>query len=266
MKKIFVFVFIILSAFVGIEAQTSRQLYNFHRSIEPIYRKASKEELKAVAPKPELFEEFAGFLRQPNTGLTKLINDTGCSENTKVVVITEDCLKYTMPGAGSSYSFRIENYRIPRLADITFTENSFQVTGKYLHGILVNIGDVPLTEVNLQTAGLQFLRDFQPEIDYAKAKEIDDNLSEGIKQNGFLYRRALYTVENTTFVLRSIAYDGKYFRAVHGITYNELDFDKRKDIIVAFRIVEKDEDGNITILWKILSSKKSPKIKKSRES
>ncbi len=264
MKKFFTFIFLIFSGFIISEAQTSGQLSFLHRNIEPLYRRPSKNELKAVAPKPELFEKYAEFLRGQNTGLAKLIGDSGCADNAKIVVATEECLKYTMPGAGSSYSFRTESYRIPRLADVLFTDDSFQASGVLLHGIFVNIGNVTLNKVNLQTEGLKFLVDFQPEPDYEKAKVIADKLVEGIERDGFLYRRGLYAKENTTFVLRSIAYAGKYFRSVGNVTYNEFAFDRRRDVIVAFRIVDKDDAGNVTILWKILADAKSPQIKRPK--
>lgn len=272
MKRLFFFILIISAGFVGVEAQFSRtdnlverRLMVLQKTVAPLYRKPSKSELKVVAPSPELLNKYAEFLRQPNTGLTKLIDDQGCSENTKVVVASDNCLKYTMPGAGSSFSFRTETYRIPRLADLTFTENSFQATGNILHGIFVKIGDVALEDVTLQSKGLKYLIEFEPEIDYDKAKQIDIQLKEGIQQDEFLYRRGLYAVENMTYVLRSIAYGGKYFRAVGGVTYNEFDFDRRKDVIVAFRIVEKDSEGNVTILWKLLDEKDSPDVKRNDE-
>ena len=260
MKKVFTFIFLILSSFISVEAQSAYQLSALQRLTNPLYRKATKEELKAIAPNRQLLQKYAAFLRQPNTGLTKLVADAGCAQNSKVIVATKECLKYTMPGAGFAYSFRTENYRIPRLADIIFTDNSFQASGVLLHGIFVNVGDVPLEKVTLQTEGLKFLADFQPESDYQKAKEIDRKLTEGIENGGFLYRRGLYAKEDTTFVLRSIAYDGKYFRAINNITYNEFRFDRRRDIIVAFRIVERGADKSVTILWKELSDKKSPKV------
>jgi len=109
---------------------------------------------------------------------------------------------------------------------------------------------------------LKFLVDFQPEPDYEKGRAVDLKLVEGIRAEGFFYRRGLFIVENTTFALRSIAYDGKYYRAVNRVTYNEFNYDKRKDVIVVFRIVEKDEAGNVTILWKELREKDSPDIKR----
>lgn len=265
MNRLFTFIFLFVISVSIVGAQSSYRLAALQRLTYPLYRKPTKTELKAIAPDPQLFRKYADFLKQSDTGLTKLAADAGCAENTKVIITTEECLKYTMPGAGFAYSFRINNYRIPRLADIIFTDNSFQASGVLLHGILVNVGDVPLDKVGLQTKGLKFLIDFQPEPDYEKAKVIADKLVEGIEHDGFLYRRGLYAQENTTFVLRSIAYSGKYFRAVDRISYNEFAFDKRRDVIVAFRIVDKDDAGNVTILWKMLANKKSPRVRRPQK-
>ena len=261
MKKCFVFLLLFVFGVLSIRAQfVEYKLAALQRLTYPIYRKATREELKAIAPNPRLVQKYAAFLRQDNTGLTKLAADAGCAASTKVIVATANCMKYTMPGAGFAYSFRVDNYRIPRLADIIFTDNSFQASGVLLHGIFVNIGDVPLDKVNLQTKGLKFLVDFKPEPDYKKGKELSERLTEGIERDGFLYRRGLYSQDDTTFVLRSVAYSGKYFRSISNITYNEFTFDRRRDIMVAFRIVERGADGSVTILWKELSDKKSPKI------
>ena len=269
MKKLFFIILVVFAPSANLHAQFARtdtwierRLIFLKKNVEPLYRKPTSKELKAVEPSRELFVKYAPFLRQPDTGLTKLIDDKGCAENTKVVVASEDCLKYTMPGAGSSFSFRTQTYRIPRLADITFTSKSFQAAGVILHGIFVNIGDVPLEEVGLQTRGLKYLVDFQPEPDYEKGKALDSELMKGVGHDGFLYRRGLFIAENTTFALRSVAYGGKYFRAVKNLTYNEFDYDKRRDVIVVFRIVEKDDAGNVTILWKVLREKDSPEVKR----
>lgn len=267
MKRLFLIV-LILSAAANLHAQFARtdplveqRLIWLKRSVEPLYRKPTAKELEAVKPSPALFERYGGFLRRSDTGLVKLIDDKGCADNTKIVVATDNCLLYTMPGGGSSFSFRTENYRLARLSDILFTARSFQASGALLHGIFVNLGDVPLDEVTLETRGLKYLRNFQPEPDYEKGKALDAALTKGIVDDGFLYRRGLFMVENTTFALRSIAYNGKYFRALDRVTYNEFDFDKRKDVIVVFRIVEKDDAGNVTILWKKLQEKDSPEVK-----
>ena len=233
--------------------------------VAPLYRKPTKEELKLVAPDAALLEKYRTFLAQEDTGIVKLLVDQGCADRASVVVATENCLKYRFPGAGNSFSFRTKNYRLRRLADLTFSNKAFIATGVLSHGILVSIGDVPLENVTLQTTGVKFLNEFQPVVEFEPSQAVSKQLLTGITKDGFVYSRGLTAVENTTYVLRSIAYDGRVMRAIYGIPYNELDFDKRKDVTVAFRIVRQDADGSVTILWKELSRKDAPKFKKLTE-
>lgn len=260
MKKSGFVVIILLLSFICVSAQ--RKFFPARNALEQLYRKPTSEELKSIAPNKEDLQKYAEFLKQSDTGLIKLINDAGCSENSKIIVASAECLKYKFPGAGSSYSFRTESYRLPRLADLTFADNGFQATGNHLHGIFVNISDIPLENVNLNTRGLKTLLSFKLSMDFNNAAKVDQILSKGVVSDGFIYRRALYAKENTTFALRSIAYRGKSYRAVQGITYNELDFDNRRDVIVVFRIVRRYDDGSISILWKKLSDEKAPKLKR----
>lgn len=273
MKKLpFIFLSLLLPA-LSASAQfypTIRELLmdvpaNTQKAITDQYRKPNKEELETLKVSLADKEKYAAFLRQSETGLIKLAADFKCADNTKILVATPDCLKYTMPGAGSSYSFRTENYRIQRLADLTFTNEGFEVTGALTHGIIVRIGDVPLEKVDLQTKGVKYLADFKPTVDYAEAQKIAGELVKGVMHDGFLYRRGLNANDNTTYVLRVVAYNGKLNRAVQGITYNEFDFDKRDDVIAAFRIVSRDADGGVTILWKKLAEKNAPRLIQAKE-
>lgn len=230
-------------------------------AIENIYRKPTSEELKLLAPSGEDAAKYAVFLKQKNTGLIKLVSDTGCADNPYILEAAGNCQKYTMPGAGASYSFRVENYRIPKLADLTLKDGFFLTSGTILQGILVKLGDVPLSEITLQSDGLQFLDKFKPEKDYDKLVKMSERINKGIDQNGFHYDSSSAVLENTTYALRSVAYKGKIPRSVNGFVYDEAARDKRKDVIVAFRVIRKSDDGSVTILWKKLAEKKSPKLK-----
>jgi len=232
-----------------------------------IYRKPSKEEIQIFAPSPSLLEKYALFLRQPDVGIIKLNSDSSCVENSEIVTVKETCLQYAIPGAGTAYSFRVESYRLPHLADLVLSKGILKSDGVLQQGIMVNLGNISLQEVTLQTKGLKYLLDFKPVADVESILKIDRELSKGIEANDFLYRLGFYVNDQVTFALRSIAYKGKYMRSVKGILYNELDFDKRKDVLVAFRVVETDANGNITILWKMLSQSNAPtlKIKQAKE-
>lgn len=228
--------------------------------IDNLYRKPSEKELEAVLVEQELKQKYKDFLDDKDTGITHIVKDVGCAESQLVIVVSGDCLKYSMPGNGSAFSFRVNNYRIPRLADINFDGTYFKSRSIWQHGILVNIGDVPLETVNLQLPILKYLEDFRPALEYQNALSLENEINAGIRRQNLFYSRKVFAVENATFLLRSIAYRGISRRSVEGFVYNEFDYDKRKDIIIAFRIVRKYSDGSITILWKKLSSKTSPKL------
>lgn len=233
--------------------------------IEPLYRTATRKELATVSPNPNDFDRYRDLLKKSGTGLTRLMNDAGCDGGTNVVVVTDECLKYSMPGGGTSYSFRTDGYRIRRLADLTFSEGLLGGKGVLNHSILVSLGNIELENVTLNTSGMKYLISFVPETDFEKARKVDLDLITGITSDGFLYRRSVSAVEGVTFALRSIAYKGKFYRAVDGFAYNELDFDKRQDIIVVFRIVRKDPDGSVTILWRVLDRNDSPTVRQTKK-
>ena len=230
------------------------------RTITELYRKPTEEELLKLTPDKDLLEKYSAFLKQEDTGLIKLIENNGCAESTAVVSATDNCLKYTLPGAGSSYSFRTENYRILSLADLHFSGDLFSTQGNWLHGVLADIGDISLQSIDKKTPGLKHIESFHPAFEYETAKKIDYNLKHGIRSNNFDHSRSVAVRENNTYLLRSIAYRGVVSKVVNGYIYNELDYDKRKDVIIAFRVIRKSNDGSVTILWKKIASKESPKI------
>jgi len=93
---------------------------------------------------------------------------------------------------------------------------------------------------------------------------IDENFKLGVTKGDFLYSKAVEPRSDRTYALRLVAYRGKVARSMGGIRYNELDFDKRRDIVVVFRIVDKNETG-LTIVWRKLSDVEAPKLKMPKE-
>lgn len=241
-----------------VEASNRRLMNEIARSI---YRKPGKNEMKALMPSAEHLNVYALFLRQSNTGIIKLNSDSGCAEDSGVITAKESCLEYSIPGGGTSYSFRAGSHRITRLSDLTLSKNVLKSDGILQHGILVKLGDVPIENVSLQTRGLQYLINFEPITDVESLANFDKQLIKGINNDGFTYSVGFYVRNQTTYALRSIAYKGTAMRSVKGISYNELDFDKRRDILVVFRVIEIEANGNITLVWKILSEKESPALK-----
>lgn len=231
------------------------------KKIEPLYRKPTASELEFLKVEENLKDKYKQFLSQKNTGIFTLMPDLGCADDTKVVVASGICLQLTLPGAGASYSFRKNMYRLKRLADISFTDNQFLSKGKYAQGIIGNLGDVDIEKISLDSQGVKEINDFVPEKEKDLIEKQYKKLEKGVIVNNILFSNKLKAIENSTFILRNVAYNTKHYTAIDGVwTYNEFEFDKRTDILVAFRVLRKNEDGSLVILWKKLAEKKSPKV------
>lgn len=239
----------------------SARVAYLQRVVAPLYRKPSGKELNAIAPDPRLTEKYSQFLKLPGTGIVRLVPNTGCAPNAKVVSASEECLKYTMPGAGNSFSFRTENYRIRHLADITYEDGSLNITGIFMLGLMTKLGDVPLESVALGSPGIKFLADIKPSATFAEVEQAHALFRRGLDDGGYKYAMTLPAEEGTTYAYRGLAFRGKVVKSANGVRYNEMDYDKREDVIVAFRIVQVADDKSITLIWRQLAESDSPKIK-----
>lgn len=226
--------------------------------LDTLYRRSRNDELLLLSPEVEDSEKYAVFLKQPGAGLTKLIRDFGCDEYSSVQPNQQICAKFTMPGGGSAFSFRVSDYQQWRLADMLYDGKSFVALGEMSLGMLVDLGDVPLENVRTETKGMGYLVRFEPSGDVAEATRQNTSLADGVTDAGFLYRKFLPALAGHTYVIRSVAFRGNVPREHYGAKYNELDFDKRKDITVAFRVVRRDFNGTVTIAWRVLQAKQAP--------
>lgn len=235
----------------------------FRESIRPLYRDLKKDEKALLAPNSEDSQKFVQFLNEKQTGLIKLIADQGCDKQFAVVITSPHCDKYSMPGTATSYSFREETYRIKDLGDLFFTGEQFQSVGDLIQGIFLNIGDIPLESVDLTTNEVSALMAITTPEDLGKADEMTRKLfsDEGLKNGEYTFRGNVPVAENNSYILRSIAYRGNKYRTLQGMTYDEFEFDKRREIVVVFRVVRLEGKESATVLWKELANEKSPKLK-----
>ena len=208
---------------------------------------------------------YSEFLRSEKTGMFKLFPDYDCV--TKNVVRTDgNCKDFVM--ASSSFSFRTRGYIHPYYHDLGFNHGEIFNDAFFSQGIIVSLGDVPVQDVTPSHAGLKFIYDFRTASDPAEAKKTAAKLRTGVESGGFTYSSHFKPAENTTFGLRSVAYDlANSLPAVSESTprdelrFHTLSLDKRGDVIIVFRIVRKGSDGSLTIAWKELDRKEAPKIK-----
>ena len=238
----------------------------YENRIRPLYRSnLTDSEKRLVEPAVADQQEYQRFLKIKNTRIVKLLIDKGCDGGREVAIVKPECEKLTMPGAGNSYSFRANRYSIKRLADLSFMGKYFDADGSIKHAILVNIGDVPLKDVNLKTKELETLVTFKPITKFKQAGQMSTLLKNGVKSGNLIFSSIVKVEENKTYALRSIAYKTQVPKRVEDITYDEFDFDERDDVIIAFRVVRLNEGKDVTIVWKQLKKKRSPKMRMPKE-
>jgi hypothetical protein len=232
-----------------------------HRMIGPLYRNPSGKDLASLVPNPETVHKYSAFLHSEDTGIFMLVPDMGCVYSDRIVNVKEECLKYSFPGAGNSFSFRTEGHRLRHLADVTYVDDKLRITGIFMLGMIADIGDVPIENVTFSTPGMRSLTAFQPTTVPEGVIEINEKFAAGVTSEQFVYSKEADPKLDRTYILRVVAYRGKVIRSAGGVRYNELDYDKRRDAIVAFRVVEIGPDKRLTIVWRKLSETEAPKLK-----
>jgi hypothetical protein len=262
MKRLFIICILITISASQIFAQSprrnSRSLTSGNRNIFPIRKKPNSRQKKKLQPDSADLTKYANFLSQPKTGIFRLFPDLGCEENPNVVKADKKCLE-AIPES-SFYSFREKEHTAKYLSDIRLKNNHFITDGILTNGFLVRLGDVALENISLSTEALNFMQNYSAQADGAEAQKQITQMSRGIKSEKFLYRKAFPAAENTAYALRVVAFRGSIYRTFRGYRYNLLEGDKRIDIMIAFRVVGKNEDGSVTLLWKELDRRDAPKF------
>lgn len=198
------------------------------KQIESLYKQIREKEQVFIAPSPQDNAQFAEFLSQPDTGIFRLL--PGDKYQGKISV----------SGGGSYYSFTRLTNAYGQGSDIEFSHGRFSVGfAGYDFGFISLLGDVSLESVTLEHPAIEFLNKYIPPSKEPEIRQQQRQSSYGIRQGSFTYSRSVSAVPNTTYLLRSIDYSGT-------------------DILIVFRVVKRDVDGSLVILWKKLKAFPAP--------
>ncbi|MEK7725505.1 MAG: hypothetical protein AAB336_14225 [Acidobacteriota bacterium] len=225
----------------------------------PFKAKRTKDQDKKLRPSAEDLAKYAEFLKQPRRGIFRLMNDVDCDSNVYVIRVDENC-QNTIPGS-SFYSFREKEYTTAYLADIRFKDGLLISDGLLSQNILVKLGDTPLENLTTDSQGMKFLVDFVPETLNTAATRQYIEIVRGVRADKYEYRKVLPASENMTYAMRIVAYRGSFYKSFRGWIFDLISGDHRVDLILGFRVIRKETDGSVTILWKEIERKKSPKLK-----
>lgn len=197
--------------------------------IESLRERIKAREAALLAPSDEDRKAHAEFLAQADTGLIRLLPREKWDS------------KLSTRGDGAYYSFERLTHEYGHGSDIQLSQEQLSVGFAGANfGFLVSLGDTPLENVSEETEAVQFMASFktpsaEPE---ARASYRQFAYNSGHQAGRWTYRSRLPVVENQTYALRSVNYG-------------------YSDVLVAFRVVRKDADGSVVLLWKLL--KKYPK-------
>jgi hypothetical protein len=237
------------------------------------FGKLSSKEKKRIealrAPSSEDLAAYKDFLAQPNTGIVRLLPGFNC-ESKYVVRVDGDCVNL-VPGS-SFHRFREDALS----GDILFMDDALIAEGFFSNSIMTGLGNIPVNDVSLITGGMKFIVDFSPGTELTEIKKQYAEISKGIITDNHAYSNRLLALADMTYAIRVIAYrnGNNIFKRInrdqlHGVVpsadsknimFLALKEDTRIDLTVSFRIIRKDTDGSITLIWKELSRKEAPEI------
>jgi hypothetical protein len=205
---------------------------------------------ESLLPAAKYFHQYADLLRDEKTGLARVFPDRKCDQG-MVVDVSE--LKrcngvYPLLGVGSHYSFRNRtNLNRKTWADINFTDDKFVAGSQTEFGLISEIGeigDAALDSLTLRSKELVFLKGYKPKTKMSQINKERKIFVKGLTVNGLTYKLSAPATLNSAYVLRSVAYAPGNFDGL----------DSRLDIIVVFKVVSRESDGSLILLWKQLKS------------
>ena len=263
------------------EADLQRRMWEMRHLEERL--RAATEQPRMPPPEPKLSDEekqrilklrkvdaadierYKALLKQDDAGIFKIFPDLGCVSKT-VVSIAAECAKFVP--LSSSFTFRTNNYSDAVYHDIHYENERIVSNSFFSQGVFVTVGDEPIEAIDLSHPALKYLVSIEPDADPKSAKDHARAYMTGLEADGYKFADHFVPLENATYAMRMMAYRlSNPLKPISDETttaemmLHSLTFDKRVDIVVLFRVLRRDENSGLTIVWKQLSRADAGKIK-----
>lgn len=201
--------------------------------IESLREQIKAREAVLLAPSDEDRKTYAEFLARPDTGLVRLLPREKWE------------YKLSMMGGGAYYSFTLRTNEYGRSTDIGLDQGQFRVGfGGADFGFMTDLGGVPLEEVSAETEAVRFMAGFEAPSLEMEARMAGRQFYPARREGGWSYVRTLAAAPGKTYAVRSVVYG-------------------ESDVLVAFHVVRKDDDGSVVLLWKILQKYPKPSLQRN---
>jgi len=199
------------------------------KEIDELWRriKVKQDLLLELAPGDK--ESNAEFLKQPDTGLIRLLPREKYDYAGKLPI----------RGGGSYYSFVRRTHEYGG-SDIGLEQGRLKVGFAGMDfGYMISLGDIDLDKASLEHPAVKALAEYQPPPTEDEVRAEWKQSSNGHNLGEFLGLHSVPAKESTTYILRSLNYD-------------------QWDVLVAFRVTRQDTDGSLILLWKLLKTFPKP--------
>ena len=217
-------------------AQTNKR-EDVHKKIADLRSNLNKAEEEFLSPTPEDLAKYAEFLKQPNTGLIRILPRETYDKPSEL----------TIRGGGSYYSFSKLTHEYTNGSDIELQQNNFSVGfAGACYGFIAKLDDISLLDITTDNTVASVMASYEPATVLSKARIEQHRVNEGFEINGIRFRNQVDAVVGNTYLLRSVYYD-------------------TSDLLVCFQVVRQDTDGSMILTWKLLKKFDTPKLIRDSE-
>ncbi|HEV7699371.1 MAG TPA: hypothetical protein VGO43_04005 [Pyrinomonadaceae bacterium] len=208
---------------------------------------------------------YLELLKSKDAGIFKLFPNLNCISE-RVIKVNDECADFVP--LSSHFSFRHNAYIEAPFQDIEYVDGVIRAHGFFTQGILLDLRDTSIETVALDNpaiSAIQTVGTGDSMVDEARATERD--LTNGVSVGGYVFTNYWKPYVGHTFALRVIAY--KLNRSLPPMSddstaietkFHSLEYDKRLDSTIVFRVLSRDDKGGVTIVWKELKRADAPKL------
>jgi hypothetical protein len=195
-----------------------------------------------LAPTEADREAYATLLSQPDSGIIRLLpreifDSEGYRQVTKTI---------TMRGGGAYYSFSRLTHEYGYGSDLELNSGYLSVGFAGCdYGMLLKLGQVQLTDVTVEYPGVKYLATYEAAASEPEARIEQRRFGSGTEIDGTIFKTRAPLEAGSSYILRSINFEVS-------------------DVLVAFQVVRKDDDGSAIIAWRLLKKYAKPTLMKPK--
>lgn len=236
---------LVITIFVTIGITASAQTESREQVLRQIESKRAELtalEDKLLAPSEEDLSSYAEFLKQPDTGLIRLLPREDYDSYVK------DKKTLTLRGGGAFYSFATSTHEYGGGNEIGLERGYINaMLGGASYGAITKLDGARLEDVSTELPAVMFIARYNAVTTEPEARVEQRRFRDGTTIGGLAYKASVPAEVGAVYMLRSVDYD-------------------RSDLLVAFRIVRKDTDGSVIIAWKLLKKYPKPELARAVQS